>query len=100
TLHLCATLKHRQEFFLWRDRWHTTATFVALYFQRNSTSHRTQLLQLIQYVAKLNHHLLGVKLAQQNGIYSTQLGFFFYLFNDCGWADFQNTCNITNPASV
>jgi hypothetical protein len=28
-------------------------------------------------LTKFNHHLLGVKLAQQNGIYSTELGFFF-----------------------
>src|SRR5918999_2367231 len=76
-LHLCATLKHRQDFFLSRDRWHTTATFVALYFQRNSTSHRTQLLQRIQYVDE-------VKLAQQNSIYSTQLGFFFFISSMTG----------------
>src|ERR687896_1332084 len=30
-------------------------------------------------LTKFNRHLLGVKLAQQNGIYSTQLGFFFFI---------------------
>src|SRR3954453_6300753 len=30
-------------------------------------------------LTKFNRHLLGVKLAQQNGIYSAQLGFFFFI---------------------
>jgi hypothetical protein len=50
-----------------------------LRFASNETPHLIALSFFNEFhrLTEFNHHLLGVKLAQQNGIYSTQLGFFF-----------------------
>jgi hypothetical protein len=50
-----------------------------LRFTSNETPHLITLgfFNRFNMLTKFNRHLLGVKLAQQNGIYSAQLGFFF-----------------------
>src|ERR671919_2925137 len=78
-LHLCDSLKHTQESFLSHVLSHTTTPVDEPCFLQNSTSHHTRLFNRFNMLTKFNRHLLGVKLAQQNGIYSAQLGFFFFI---------------------